>query len=283
MKNLLGIMQGRLVPKFNNNFQAHPFGYWEKEFFIASELGFDCIEFILDFYKANQNPLLSSEGIKNIKNISSKTKVKVNSICADYFMENPVFSEDLKEANSNFKVLKNLVLAADELEIQDIVIPFVDKSSINISKRKFETTISFLRDLCSETKNNKVRFCLETDLPPEKFMLMMEKINNRRMSINYDTGNSVSNGFDFVNEFNIYGDLVTNIHIKDRTLGGGSVNLGEGDMNFIEFFKYLNFRGYDGMFVMQAYREDNAINSLKPQLKYILDIISTYFHYEKVI
>ena len=43
-----GIMQGRLLPKFKNRFQAHPLGYWKNEFTIAKEIGLSYIEFILD-------------------------------------------------------------------------------------------------------------------------------------------------------------------------------------------------------------------------------------------
>ena len=44
-------MQGRLLPKYKGRYQAHPFGYWQDEFPIASELGLDCIEFIFDYYR----------------------------------------------------------------------------------------------------------------------------------------------------------------------------------------------------------------------------------------
>ena len=46
MKKNFGIMQGRLLPKYKGRYQAHPFGYWEKEFPIAAELGLDSIEFM---------------------------------------------------------------------------------------------------------------------------------------------------------------------------------------------------------------------------------------------
>ena len=49
MKNKIGVMQGRLLPKYKGNYQAHPLGYWKKEFKIARDIGLDNIEFILDF------------------------------------------------------------------------------------------------------------------------------------------------------------------------------------------------------------------------------------------
>ena len=67
MKNKIGVMQGRLLPKFQGRYQAHPVGEWQKEFWIAQQIGLGCIEFILDFYDAEENPLLKAGGIDEIK------------------------------------------------------------------------------------------------------------------------------------------------------------------------------------------------------------------------
>ena len=92
MKNKLGVMQGRLLPKYRGNYQAFPVGYWTDEFFIAKKLGLDLIEFILDHNDAELNPLLRDGGIEQIKSLMQKTGVSVEkrSICADYFMQAPL-------------------------------------------------------------------------------------------------------------------------------------------------------------------------------------------------
>ena len=93
LKNKFGIMQGRLLPKYQNKYQAHPVGYWQNEFDIANKLGLDCIEFIFDYHLAEKNPLLNSTGLEEIKNLEKLSGVKVFSICADYFMEAPLHSK----------------------------------------------------------------------------------------------------------------------------------------------------------------------------------------------
>ena len=45
----IGVMQGRLLPKYKGRYQAHPVGYWQEEFKIASLYNLYCIEFILDY------------------------------------------------------------------------------------------------------------------------------------------------------------------------------------------------------------------------------------------
>ena len=68
----VGVMQGRLLPKYKGNYQAHPVNYWQEEFPIASSLGLKCIEFILDFEDYEKNPLMTSVGINEINDISKK-------------------------------------------------------------------------------------------------------------------------------------------------------------------------------------------------------------------
>ena len=65
--NKIGVMQGRLLPKLNNQYQAHPTNYWQDEFSISAEMGLDCIEFILDFDSCRENPLIKNDGIHYVE------------------------------------------------------------------------------------------------------------------------------------------------------------------------------------------------------------------------
>ena len=53
---MIGVMQGRLLPKFEGRYRVHPLGYWQREFAIAKAFNLDCIEFILDFDNLNESP-----------------------------------------------------------------------------------------------------------------------------------------------------------------------------------------------------------------------------------
>ncbi len=269
IKNLFGIMQGRLLPKYNGNYQAHPVGYWQDEFKCASNLGFDCIEFILDYNLANSNPLMNDTGLEEIFFLSQNYNVLVRSICADYFMDSPLFLDDLIQQKENLQTLKTLILNAYKLGVTDIVIPLVDNSSILSNKVKFRQVIKFFNLLYQENDVSEVNICLETDLPPKQFLELINEINRPQIKINYDTGNSASLGYNFYEEFEEYGHLVTNIHIKDRKLHGNSVALGLGDCNFKDIFIYLDKVNYEGIFILQAFRGDNGLNSTIPQHNYI--------------
>ena len=76
MNNDIGVMQGRLLPKYKGRYQAHPLGYWQDEFYIAKDLGLDCIEFILDYENAELNPLIKEGGIDEIINVTKQPGVE---------------------------------------------------------------------------------------------------------------------------------------------------------------------------------------------------------------
>ena len=115
-------------------------------------------------------------------------------------------------------------------------------------------------------------------MPPVQFLKFVNKINSNKIKINYDIGNSASLGYNFNEEFSSYGKLITNIHIKDREFNGGSVLLGKGNANLIEFFKYLKTYNYKGIFILQAFREDDdGITSVIPQYKFVNEIIKKYY------
>ena len=123
--NNIGVMQGRLLPKYQKRYQAHPVGYWQQEFDIAAENKLSCIEFILDYNRAEENPLLTQEGNKEILARVAQTGVSVNSICADYFMEAPIHHTNSDVVDSSISVLNTLIERAATLNVKDFVIPCV--------------------------------------------------------------------------------------------------------------------------------------------------------------
>jgi L-ribulose-5-phosphate 3-epimerase len=265
----LGVMQGRLLAKYNGRYQAHPLNYWQKEFSIAKDLKLDCIEFILDHNDLDKSPLIYNDGYKEIISQIENSKVKVLTICADYFMQFPLHSEDKLVAEKSFSILKKLIKTAYLIGAKDIVIPCVDNSSFKNNKLKKEKFIKQVNRLLDDLDENNINLSLETDLGPQEFYDLIKTIDNKNITINYDIGNSASLGFDCEEELNLYGDKITDIHIKDRLLGGESVILGNGNANFEIFFKKLSEINYKGPLIMQAFRDDEGVGIFKTQLEWI--------------
>jgi len=264
IKNKFGIMQGRLLPKYKERYQAHPIDYWKDEFPIASELGLDSIEFILDYNDAEKNPLLTSGGLEDIQKIEKSTGVKVRSICADYFMEAPIHSDDTSVVDKSLKILDHLIKNASLINVTDIVVPCVDQSSLK-SKKDINNFVNNIKMIASTFENADINISLETDLAPLPFANLIDSIGSKNVTVNYDTGNSTALGYDPVEEFRSYGDKITDLHIKDRLFGSPSVTLGTGDTNFSKIFDLLSKYDYKGIIIFQAFRDDEGVEIFKKQ------------------
>ena len=266
MTNKFGIMQGRLLPKLNSRYQAHPIGYWQDEFLIAKKLKLDLIEFIFDYNDYLSNPLMSIDGIKEIDKIICQTGVEVKTICADYFMEAPIHSQNDYVSQKSIQVLKKLIKYASHLSVTDIVLPCVDQSRLkSLSDKK--RLKNKLKELNGFLQKHNINISLETDLNPSDFLELVNSIDSPFIKINYDTGNSASSGYNLLEEFNYYGEYISDIHIKDRILNGGSVFFGEGDVNFDLFFKELKKLNYNGPIIFQLYRDDEGVEIFKKQFE----------------
>jgi hexulose-6-phosphate isomerase len=265
-------MQGRLLPKYKGRYQAHPKNNWPDEFFAAKRLDLELIEFILDYEDAEENPLLSPYGAQEIRlAIARNGRVTIMTVCADYFMEAPLHARDPAVAASSAKVLSRLLARASELGVTDVLIPCVDQSSVSepdIQKR----LIDALQATVPEAEKLGVSLCLETDLDPDAFAKLLDRLPSKRVTVNYDIGNSASLGYDPKAEFAAYGKRISDIHIKDRLRGGGSVPLGEGNADIPLVFRLMEDVGYSGPLIMQAFRDDEGVEIFQRQLEWLQDM-----------
>ena len=275
MTNKIGVMQGRLLPKYKNQYQSHPIGFWEDEFLIAKNLGLDLIEFIVDLDCIEANPMMSESGLLRVEHIKKNTNVSVTSICADCFMAAPLHSSDLKIGEKSIEYLRQLIFHGSKIGITDIVIPCVDQSSLK-SLNDINCFVRALNCTLSDAEYYNINLCLETDLNPIKFSRLLDYFSSPKVTVNYDTGNSASLGYDCKEELSAYGERISDIHIKDRIRGGNSIFLGEGNMNFSRFFEALKKFDYKGPFILQAYRDDEGISVFKKQLNWIKPYLSDY-------
>jgi|APSaa5957512535_1039671.scaffolds.fasta_scaffold00525_11 L-ribulose-5-phosphate 3-epimerase len=252
MRNKIGVMQGRLSNPVNNEIQAFPMMEWKEEFSKAEKIGYDLIEWIFD---SLENPIMSDKGVLEMEKYIQNYKIEIHSVCADYFMKNLLFDLPKKELERNFKVLIKLIHQCSKLGIEMIELPFVDSSSL-LEKNKVNEIFNNLKSIIPLLEEKQIVITLETDLPPDQFLELLNKFNSSHIKANYDIGNSISNGFDPKLEISILKDHIFNIHIKDRIFHGNTVTLGKGDVDFDIFFTSLKKINYEKDLIIQGARED---------------------------
>jgi hexulose-6-phosphate isomerase len=272
LTNEIGIMQGRLSPRIDGKIQAYPASTWQKEFEIAQEIGYAAIEWIIE-KPVETNALMTDSGKAEIKKIIASTGVRIDYVCADIFMQQPLVRMTKDSKSQNKEYLSAILKNAKEVGAIGVEIPFVDNSSIKSENEKLEF-IDVMQDAFKLAKDLDLKLSLETDLPPIEFRELLENIDLDHVQANYDIGNSASLGFDPREELEAYGLKILNVHVKDRKLGGTTVPLGTGDANINFVLQKLQEIGYRGGLTMQAARGENDVETAKEQLKYVRTLLN---------
>lgn len=254
-------MQGRISEPIENRIQAFPSKTWKDEFYKAEKIGFDLIEWVFD---SLENPIMTEEGLLEIKKCIQNSKVKINSVCADYFMENLLFDLPKEDIKKNLDTLIHLIKQCSKLNIRIIELPFVDSSSL-LTKNNLNEIFVNLKPILFLLEKNDIILALETDLPPIQFYNLLKKFNCSHIKANYDIGNSISNGFDPTIEIITLKDYIFNVHVKDRIFHGNTVTLGQGDVDFDLFFSTLAKIDYRNDLIIQGAREDLDGSQINPE------------------
>lgn len=273
--NKIGIMQGRLSPPVGGRIQAFPGDGWEEEFRKAATLGFGEIEFIFEAPDWEKNPLCTEKGLERIRKISAEIGVKVNYVCADYFMEKPFFRVSDRDRKQSVKMLKRLIEQCASIGIKGVEIPLVDNSRIETGEEAVLFTES-LEECLPVAEAGNIRLLLETSLNPDDFRQLVEKIGHHLVRANYDTGNSASLGYNPREEIWKLATWIDNVHIKDRKLGGGTVPLGEGNADFDAVFETLGTAHYRGSFILQAARGGDEVEVAQKYLAFVRRYVQKY-------
>jgi L-ribulose-5-phosphate 3-epimerase len=246
----IGFIQGRLSPIANNRIQQFPWNSWQNEFSIASKNEINLIEWTIDSFKFDLNPLINLNQWEEINTLASKNNILIPSVTCDYFMENPPWKSDID-------LIKKGIIAIfqgmNNISANILVVPLVDNSSL-LDSSSADTVKDLFTDLIPEMIQNNIQIAFECDLNPEELLHFINQFDKNYFGINYDIGNSTSLGFDPNNEFEAYGSRIINVHVKDRKLNGPTIPLGEGDADFLKIFGLLHNVNYQGNLILQTAR-----------------------------
>jgi hexulose-6-phosphate isomerase len=170
-------------------------------------------------------------------------------------MDKPLVRANPVELTERLETLKWLMERCKLLGMNRIVIPFVDASRIDTDK-EFEGVCAILTGLTPIAADTGIEIHLESSLPPNKFAELLARLQDPKIKVNYDSGNSSSLGFKVQDEFSAYGKKIGSVHIKDRLFGGSTVPIGKGDVDFSALASGLKSIGYSGDFILQVAREN---------------------------
>jgi L-ribulose-5-phosphate 3-epimerase len=255
-RNPIGIMQGRLSPPVSFRLQAFPTGAWQEEFARARLCGLDTIEWLFEAddgrgHSYLENPLWSNAGRAEICRKVDETGIQVKTCCADYFLPHPFFRVTQAERLESIAVLNQLIANAALVGVQSILLPVLEISEMRTADEKALLLESLKGPLDLAAQMN-ICLGLETELPPEQYLALVEDAHHSALGVYYDTGNNAAQGHDIAADARKLGARLVGIHVKDRKRGGSSVLLGQGDADFHGFFAVVKEAGYRGPIILQT-------------------------------
>jgi len=253
LKSILGFMQGRLCDQVDGKIQAFPWENWEVEFSIAESINVSAMEWTLDQEKLYENPLMTKEGQRKIRALSSFHHVAIPSLTGDCFMQAPFWKSS---ADLESKLQNDFLAVCDACStvgIKMVVVPLVDNGCLENNQQE-DRLVDFLlsNEKCFSRKSIKILF--ESDFEPLNLKRFINRLPSDRFGINYDIGNSAALGFEPRDEFDAYGARIVNVHVKDRIRGGATVPLGTGSADFKVVFSELKKASYTGNYILQTAR-----------------------------
>jgi L-ribulose-5-phosphate 3-epimerase len=256
-RDKIGFIQGRLSPLIDNKIQCFPWKYWQDEFVLAQQCRLALMEWTLDQENLYQNPLMTVDGQAEIRKLMKQFELTIPSLTGDCFMQAPFYkTKDKLQKNQLMQDFINIIKACAAIGISYIVMPLVDNGKLENSEQE-ATLIRGLKELRPFLIKYRVKIAFESDFSPALLQQFIEQLDNEWFGINYDIGNSAALGYNPAEEIALYGERITNVHVKDRLLHGGTVPLGEGAADFPAVFKKLREINYTGNYILQTARANN--------------------------
>ena len=269
----VGIMQGRLSKPINGKIQSFPKDTWREEFHLAKKIGFDLIEWVLDD-DLTSNPIMDKEKFIEKKKIKEETDVNINSICCDFFMNNSISKVSRNFKKENLQIFDFLINeACPENNIKIISLPLMKDESLK-QEHLMNDYINIFLKYQKNLKKNNLQVSIESDLGPLEFQFFLNKFDNKLINVNYDMGNSAYFKFNVDEEFKNYGDIISNIHVKDCTPEDYTTELGKGNVNFEKTFSLIRKHNYKNNLILQAARKDDEYLDCKNQLLFTKKIMN---------
>jgi L-ribulose-5-phosphate 3-epimerase len=253
VKNRIGFMQGRLSPLVDGKIQAFPASCWQEEFESAKRNGFSLMEWTLDQDGLYLNPLLTTSGQAEIRELRQAHGIAISSLTGDCFMQSPFWKAQGPAREALLQDFRAVAQACSAVGIVMMVVPLVDNGRLD-NREQEDLLVDTLQKESAFLAALGVKVVFESDFGPDELARFIARLAPARFGINYDIGNSASLGMDPVAEISAYGERILNVHIKDRVLGGTTVPLGTGNANFDQVFAALARAGYQGTYILQTAR-----------------------------
>ena len=173
----IGIMQGRVLPKYIDQLQVFPIDTWREELGVAKDIGFQHIELLWD----KQQDIKHAKGL--LEAISETSQLHTLSMCVDSICSCTSLENVLNEVQDVLNTFKDNTPAI-------LVIPLLDKATIKTADglKEFVDKLN-MHQVMNLIKEYNVKLALELDMPAIEIIEALKLVNSELIGICLDSGN----------------------------------------------------------------------------------------------
>lgn len=256
----LGLIQGRLTPSNGRGIQFFPHGpgEWEREFELAPTAGIAHIQWVCE----PNSLLFTKEGQEAVRTVMQKTGVTVRNMDLHELLT----KTDI--AGHPDELFEKICAGLAAIKGGTVELPLVEASSL-LRQETYAARVAALKRFIEVAKKYNVPVAVETDLGPAALAALVQEVPG--ITVVYDSGNSAGLGYDMEEELAAYGHHVSNVHIKDKPVGGTTVPLGTGSVDFAKLFSLLRKVNYTGVVTLQVARGEDGkeVETIKRYVSFI--------------
>lgn len=260
----LSVMQGRLQEEPAGGPVNYCHEIWEQELPLLKRLNFKNLEWVVDWRCQDLNPLFIDDEVAKRLCLAD---IRLSGLVLNNFVKHPLVPIE-NSVDSIKSRVDTYIKFAEKLGISLVCIPFVRENYLDFTA--IQKSIAELVEMESDLVKKKVFLSLELELPIKKLRNIRSMLeNSRNIGFTFDTGNSRVQGNNPVEEIELYGPSLFNIHIKDRNIKGERVPLGEGDVDFNLISYKLSDMNYSGFLILEtAWTNINPVSQMRSYLEF---------------
>lgn len=213
---------------------------------LAKQLGLDGIQ--VDVGGPDKFPPQQAEVQAKYQELVKSTGMRISTLALGIFNSKPYFKEPAAQ-----EWLSKSIDACQPLGARGILLAFFSAGDLRKDPKDIETTIAKLKEIAPKAEQANVRLLIESWLPAETLMKILEKVGSPAVGVYYDVGNTFRCGYDNVKEIKLLGKNIGEFHAKDNNL------YGKGEINFPGIRKAMDEIGYRGWIHIEGDKFPNGM------------------------
>ncbi len=242
----------------------------EDAFRVASEIGFDGIEIPFNALDYETELIFSREGVRRLLRLAERYGVEMPSCIAGRYNRRGFPDDDPQVREEAAGLMLHLIDMCAEAGIGRILTAFFGDQEI-VTDEQVERVVEGVGRCAPRAESRGVTLALEGTVRAEMWLDIIARSGSEAIGGYYDVGNAVWLGYDGAAELRTLSaaGALSQIHVKDMTVGKQNVPPGEGDVDWNAVGAAVREIGWDDYLVLETPSTDDPREDYARYLEFL--------------